>query len=119
MTLFLQGWFRKQTDSGLKLNFHSLAPIKYKRSVVNSVVYKVSRACSNWKHFHIGLEEAIQMLRDNQYPNLFIDPIIKTILCKLVDRNHNASFEDNCDVDCDMTVDANNCVHSVSEKGHI
>ena len=69
-----------------------------------SAVFRVFRACSSWKQFHIDLEDAMQILRDNQYPNSFIDPIIKTTLGKTVERNHDASFEDDCGVDCDMTV---------------
>ena len=29
-------WYRKPTDTGLTLNFHSLAPLKYKKSVIIS-----------------------------------------------------------------------------------
>ena len=34
-------WFRKATDTGLIMNFHSLAPLKYKKSIskVNHIVF--------------------------------------------------------------------------------
>ena len=33
-------WYNKPTDTGLVMNYHSLAPKKYKRSVVAGFVYK-------------------------------------------------------------------------------
>ena len=32
-------WFTKKTDTGLMMNYHSLAPIKYKKSVVSGLVH--------------------------------------------------------------------------------
>ena len=110
------GWYRKPTDTGLTLNFHSLAPNKYKRSVVISAVFRVFRACSDWKNVHIGLEEVKKMLHDNQYPDYFVDPIIHTTLCKLVDKNYVDSMEIDCAEDLDMTRDVNACVHVVPEN---
>ena len=40
------GWFRKVTDTGLTLNFNSLAPMKFKKCVVTSFVYRIFRAGS-------------------------------------------------------------------------
>ena len=40
----------KATDTGLTMNFHALAPIKYKRSVVSRIIYRIHCACSTWKN---------------------------------------------------------------------
>ena len=32
-------WFRKDTDTGLTLNYHALAPTKYKRSLVINLIH--------------------------------------------------------------------------------
>jgi len=45
-------WYCKSTDTGLIMNFHALAPIKYKRSVVSGMVHRIFQACSTWKNFH-------------------------------------------------------------------
>ena len=37
-------WYTKPTDTGLVMNFHSLAPKKYKRSVVSGFVHRIYRA---------------------------------------------------------------------------
>ena len=41
-------WYTKPTDTGLTLNFHSLAPMKYKRSDVIGFVHRIYRSCSSW-----------------------------------------------------------------------
>jgi len=69
-------WFSKPTDTGLILNYHALAPRRYKRSVVSGFVHRIFRACSTWSHFHASLEKAKQILEHNQYPPSFYNPII-------------------------------------------
>ena len=61
-------WYRKSTDTGLTMNFHSLAPFKYKKSVIIGFVHRIFRSCSNWAMIHEGLEEAKTILTKNQYP---------------------------------------------------
>ena len=73
-------WFRKPTDTGLTLNFHALSPMKYKRSVVISFIYRIYRSCSTWTNFHTGLTDAINILENNQYPSEFYMPIINKTL---------------------------------------
>ena len=83
-------WYTKPTDTGLVMNFHALAPKHYKRSVVESLVYRVYRACSHWKYFDASLGKAKDMLERNQYPPQFYDPIIKaTIKHSLSNKSGN------------------------------
>ena len=77
-------WYNKPTDTGLIMNYHSLAPKRYKRSVVSGFVYRIYRACSNWNNFHVSLEKAKRILERNQYPPAFYDPIIKTTLDTII-----------------------------------
>ena len=58
-------WYCKPTDTGLIMNFHALAPLRYKKSVVCGFVHRIYRACSTWENFHTSLEKAIKILRDN------------------------------------------------------
>ena len=73
-------WYSKPTDTGLIMNFHALAPKRYKRSVVSGFVYRIHRACSSWSYFHDSLEKAKRVLERNQYPPAFYEPIIKQTL---------------------------------------
>ena len=77
-------WYTKPTDTGLIMNFHALAPMKYKRSVVSGLVHRIYRACSSWKHFHESVEKAKDILLKNQYPPSFFEPIIKDTLVKII-----------------------------------
>ena len=77
-------WFRKSTDTGLVLNFHAIAPFKYKKSMIINMVHRVYNATNTWNHFHNGLEEAKNILRKNQYPPEIFEDIIKTTLEKIV-----------------------------------
>ena len=77
---------KTHTDTGLTLNFHAVAPKRYKRSVVSGLVYRIFRACSTWESFHESLMKAKTILENNQYPAEFYDPIISDTLKKIIDR---------------------------------
>ena len=91
-------WYTKPTDTGLTLNFHAFAPLRYKKSVVSGLVHRIHRSCSNWRNFHECLEKAKIILENNQYPKTFYDPIISKTLSKIVERSDieksNAENED-------------------------
>ena len=65
------------------MNFHALAPTRYKRSVVCGFVHRIFRACSTWENFHSSLERAIKILLNNQYPADFYKPLIRSSMEKL------------------------------------
>ena len=69
-------WYSKPTDTGLIMNFHTVAPRKYKRAVVQGFVHRIARACSSWDTFHDSMCRAKQVLERNQYSPEFYDPII-------------------------------------------
>ena len=77
-------WYYKPTDTGLIMNYHALAPRRYKHSVVSGFVHRIHRACSSWEYFHDSLEKAKKILEQNQYPPSFYDPIIEKTLSDIV-----------------------------------
>ena len=77
-------WYTKPTDTGLVMNYHALAPMKYKKAVVIGFVHRIFRACSEWKYFHESIERAKSILMKNQYPPKFSDRLIKDTITKLV-----------------------------------
>ena len=87
-------WYHKPTDTGLVMNFHSLASNSYKISVVSGFVYLVYRACSTWKHFHDSLEKAKRALEQNQYPPKFYGPIVHETLTIILSRGSDS--DDQC-----------------------
>ena len=77
-------WYNKPTDTGLIMNYHALAPKRYKHSVVSGFVHRIYRPCSSWQLFHESLKKAKCNLERNQYPPTFYEPIIKQTLDSLV-----------------------------------
>ena len=86
-------WYNKPTDTGLIMNYHALAPKKYKRSVVSGFVYRIYRACSSWQYFHDSMERAKRVLERNQYPPAFYDPIIKETLNTILQSSKRLQTE--------------------------
>ena len=77
-------WYSKKTDTGLVMNYHSLAPEIYKRSVVCGMVHRIIRACSSWESIHKSLAKAKVILENNQYPASYNDPIIAKCIKSIV-----------------------------------
>ena len=77
-------WYNKPTDTGLIMNYHALAPKRYKRSVVSGFVYRIHRACSSWENFHTSMEKAKRILEKNQYPPAFYEPVIRQALSDIL-----------------------------------
>ena len=57
--------------------------VNIKKSVVSSFLHKIYRASSNWEKFHSGLTEALQILKNNQYPDSLVFPIVNAVMTKL------------------------------------
>ena len=79
-------WYNKPTDTGLIMNFHALAPKRYKRSVVAGFVHRIYRACSSWSLFHQSLEKAKKILERNQYPPTYYNSIIHDTITKIKNK---------------------------------
>ena len=80
-------WYLKPTDTGLIMNFHAVAPRRYKRSVVQSFVHRIHRCCSSRENMFSSLDRAKAILDKNQYPASFYNPIIQKTLEKIEAEN--------------------------------
>ena len=69
-----------KTNTGLLMNFHALAPDKYKRSAVSAMIRRIFRACGTW------IKKAKKLLEKNQYPPSFYEPIFKKTLTAIVTK---------------------------------
>ena len=77
----LDTWYNKDTDTGLIMNFQSLAPRRYKHSVVAGFVHRIYSVCSSWHNFHESLEKTKTiLLKKKQYTFYFFGPIMHTII---------------------------------------
>lgn len=93
-------WYSKSTNTGLTMNYHALAPMKYKKSVVSGFVYRIYYACSSWKEFNVSLKKAKKLLECNQYPSSFYEPIINKTLTNIITaKNKEAAVTDESEDD--------------------
>ena len=79
-------WYVKPTDTGLIMNFHAVAPKRYKKSVAQSFVHRIHRCCSSWENVASSLQRAKEVLEKNQYPAQFHEPIIGETLNKIQEQ---------------------------------
>ena len=87
-------WYLKPTDTGLIMNFHALAPRRYKKSVVQSFVHRISRCCSTRENVLSSLDRAKGILDKNQYPPSFYNPIIQETLQKISEADEQETAPD-------------------------
>ena len=70
-SMLSSNWYCKPTDTGLTLNFHAMAPKRYKRSVIQGFVYQIYRACSSWKKFDESLIKVKDILEGTNTHQIF------------------------------------------------
>ena len=107
-------WYFKPSNTGLIMNYHALAPKRYKQSVVSGMVHRIYRSCSSWKNIHDSLVTAKHILVMNQYPPTFFEPIINKTLSKIIqsaseeeDRDGNvSSYSSSSDAEGSTELDA-------------
>ena len=112
------------------MNFHTLAPKRYKKSVVSGMVHRIYRSCSNWENIHDSLEHAKHILIMNQYPPAFFEPIINKTLTKIIQSSLEGNVEEDnvselgeeteLDADCSENADEDISmqvpVHNIQDK---
>ena len=96
--------------------------LNIKKSVVCSFIHRIYRASTSWAHFHKGINEAKDILKNNQYPLSFIEPIINSTLNKLIgfdeNKNNMSGVDDNSSENSynDISLDSNACMNQFKEK---
>ena len=78
----------KSTHSG-DINYHSIAPDRYKTGIIKSMLNRAYTISSNWDAFHAEVERLKQMFTNNNFPIKLIDETIKQFL----DKKMNGSNE--------------------------
>ena len=87
-------WYFKPSDTGLIMNFHALAPVKYKRATVIGFVHRIYRACSDWTNFHESTQRAKDILLKNQYPPSFTDKYIRETISNIRNKEHKKKADE-------------------------
>ena len=77
---FNTGVYRKPTNTDVILNYHSVAPTKWKRSLIKCLLTRAYRLSSNINLFMSEVEKIKNILQRNSYPSAFIDRNIEEFL---------------------------------------
>ena len=74
--------YTKPTNEGDCINFHSIAPERYKMGVVKTFLHRAYEICSDWTTFNTEIERIRQVLNNNNFPIATIDEEIRKFLDK-------------------------------------
>ena len=79
--------FRKNTFTGLLMNFTSFCTISYKRGLVRTLVDRAFKINSSWPGFHCDLTKLTAILQRNQFPDHLLSNSIKTYLQEMLAKS--------------------------------
>ena len=72
--------FRKETFTGLGMNFHSHTSFKYKLNNIRTLLHRAYALCTSWRNFHQELEFLTGFFKNNAYPEHVVFNIINKFL---------------------------------------
>ena len=84
---FVTSVYRKPTFRGVFTNFESFISKYYKRSLIDTLLYRGFSLYSNMEKFHQEISSLKSVFKSNDYPKNFTDSCIKHFLYKLFDKN--------------------------------
>ena len=80
---FVTSVYRKPTFTGVFTNFESFIPDIYKRGLIETLLHRSFRLCSNYENFHREIETLKSILKHNSYPQvLFFQRALKFMVPK-------------------------------------
>ena len=75
--------YHKPTFTGVFTNFECFIPDIYKRGLIETLIHRSFRLCSNYENFHRKIETLKPILKHNSYPHILGNHCIKQFLNKL------------------------------------
>ena len=80
---FVTSVYRNHTFSGVFTNYESFIPDIYKRGLIEILLHRSFRLCSNYENFDREIETVKLILKRNSYPHNIANHCIKKFLNKL------------------------------------
>ena len=81
--------YRKPTDKGLLLHYHSHVDARYKRSLLNTMLNRAFQLSSTWKFFHEECERLKEIFSRLRYPDDLVQSTIRRFIeSKVSDDSH-------------------------------
>ena len=75
--------YRKKTFSGVYMNYNSFLPVKYKKGLIHTLLFRAYNICADYQTLHQEIEFLKSIWQGNSFPLFFIDSCIKKFLDKL------------------------------------
>ena len=72
--------YRKPTDTGLLLQYHSQVNSRYKRSLLNTMLNRAFKLSSTWKLFHQECERLKETFSRLRYPDKLVQSTIRQFI---------------------------------------
>ena len=72
--------YRKPTDKGLLLHYHSHVDARYKRSLLNTMLNRAFQLSSTWKFFHEECERLKEIFSRLCYPDDLVQSTIRRFI---------------------------------------
>ena len=72
----------KPTFSSVFANFESFIPDMHKRGLIETLLRRILRLCSNYENFRREIKTLRSIFKHNNYPQHFVNECIKTFLNK-------------------------------------
>ena len=79
--MFVTSVYRKPTFSGVFTNFESFTSKCYKRSLIDTLLYRGFSLCSDMEKFHQEVSSLKSVFKSKSYPKNFIDST-SNIICQ-------------------------------------
>ena len=80
---FMTSVYRKPTFSGVFTNFESFIPDIYKRGLIETLLHRSFRLCSNYENFHREIETLKSIIKRSSYPHNLVNHCMERFLNKL------------------------------------
>lgn len=85
--------YRKPTHSGVFTHFTSFVPYPFKVGLINTLLSRAYRICSNWNLFHLEVEKIKSMLMMNGYTSQLIESKVGLFLNEKFQTTNSSNEE--------------------------
>ena len=86
--------YRKPTDKGLLLHYHSHVDARYKRSLLNTMLNRAFQLSSTWKFFHEECERLKVIFSRLRYPDDLVQSTIRRFIESKVSEDSHTRLAD-------------------------
>ena len=80
---FKTSLYRKATFSGVFMHYWSYSDQTYKKSLIDTLLFRCFSICSDYTSFHFEVENLREIFKKNSYPGGIIEQSVRSFLNKL------------------------------------